>query len=192
MRSHGHLPIGVWIALAVALAVPSSAVAQDERGLELAGGYSAMRDYDGDVTFPRGWFASVAVDLAGPLALAGDASGSYKSMGGLDIDLSMNIHTVMGGPRLVWRTGRVAPYGQMLFGVARFATTFTIPGETLSDAQTHFATAPGGGIDLRFSDRGAVRLGASIRWIRSETFTPTGSEPFTFREFQFIAGVVFR
>ena len=151
-----------------------------------------MRDYDGDVTFPRGWFASVAVDLAGPLALAGDASGSYKSMGGLDIDLSMNIHTVMGGPRLVWRTGRVAPYGQMLFGVARFATTFTIPGETLSDAQTHFAMAPGGGIDLRFSDRGAVRLGASIRWIRSETFTPTGSEPFTFREFQFITGMVFR
>lgn len=193
MRSHRHLRIGVWIALAVALAVPSAAAAAQEAGrFEVAGGYSAMRDYDGDVTFPRGWFAAVAVDLAGPLALAGDASGSYKSMGGLDIDLSMNIHTFMGGPRFVWRTGRVAPYGQMLFGVARFSTTFTLPEETLSDAQTQFAMAPGGGMDLRFSDRGAVRLGAGIRWIRSETFTPTASEPFTFREFQFIAGVVFR
>lgn len=52
--------------------------------------------------------------------------------------------------------------------------------------------APGGGIDLSFSERGAIRVGASMRFIRSETFTATGSEPFTYREFQFITGLVFR
>jgi hypothetical protein len=98
----------------------------------------------------------------------------------------------MGGPRFAWRTGRVAPYVQMLCGIARFATTYTLPEERLSDAQSHFAMAPGGGLDVRFSDRGAIRVGSSLRFIRAETFTPTGSEPFTFRELQFITGVVFR
>ena len=58
-----------------------------QRKVESAGGYSLMRDYDGDATFPGGWFASVAADVAGPLAVVGDASGSYKSMGGLGMSL---------------------------------------------------------------------------------------------------------
>ena len=188
----GHVSRAVWITLVLAVALPRHAAAQYERRVELAGGYSLMRDYDGDATFPGGWFASVAADVAGPLAVVGDASGSYKSMGGLDVIVSTNIHTFMGGPRLVWRASRVAPYVQMLFGGARFSTTYTLPGERLSDAQNYFAMASGGGIDIPFSGRGAVRLGASIRLIRSETSTPTGSEPFTYREFQFITGVVIR
>ena len=182
----------VWIALLIAVAVPASSAAQDERRVEVAGGYSAMRDYDGDVTFPLGWFASVAADVAGPLSVAGEASGSYKSMGGLDVEVSTHIHAFTGGPRFVWRTGRVAPYAQMLFGVARFGTTYTLPEETLSDARNYFTMAPGGGIDFRLSERGALRLGASMRLIRAEMGTPTGEEPFTYREFQFVAGIVFR
>jgi hypothetical protein len=173
----------------MAVAVPRYAAAQDERRIEFAGGYSLMRDYDGGATFPGGWFASVAADVAGPLALVGDASGSYKSMGGLDINVSTHIHTFMGGPRLGWRASRVAPYVQMLFGAARFSTTYTMPGERLSDARHYFAMAPGGGgVNIPFSSRGAVRVGANIRLIRSETYTPTGSEPFTYREFQFATG----
>ena len=187
-----HVSRALWIVLVLAVAVPRNAAAQDAGKVELAGGYSLMRDYDGDATFPRGWFASVAADVAGPLAVVGDASGSYESMGGLDIEMSINIHTFLGGPRLAWRTSRVSPYVQMLFGVARFSTTFSLPGERLSDVQNHFAVAPGGGIDVPFSNRGAVRVGANMRLIQSETYTPSGSEPFTYREFQFIAGVVIR
>ena len=187
-----HLSRALWIALALAVAVPRDAAAQDERRVELAGGYALMRDYDGDVTFPRGWSASIAADVAGPLAVVGDVSGSYKSMGGLDVNISTNIHAFMGGPRLTWRASRVAPHVQMLFGVARFSTTFTVPEERLSDARNYFAMAPGGGIDIPFSGRGAIRVGANIRLIRSETYTPTGSKPFTYREFQFITGVVIR
>lgn len=192
MRPHNRLSLALWIALLATVAVSTSAAAQDDRRVELAAGYSVMRDYDGDATFPRGWFASVAADVAGPLALAGEASGSYKSMGGLDVEVSVNIHTFLGGPRFRWRTGGVTPYAQMLFGVSRFATTYTLPDETLSDGRNDFAMAPGVGIDLPFSERGAIRVGASMRFIRTETFTPTGPEPFTFREFQFIAGVVIR
>ena len=187
-----HLSRAVWICLVLAVGVPQNAAAQNERRVELAGGYALMRDYEGDATFPGGWFASVAADIAGPLTLVGDVSGSYKSMGGLDINVSTSIHTFMAGPRFVWRASRVAPYLQMLLGAARFSTTFTLPGERLSDAQNYFAMAPGGGIDIPFSGRGAVRLGANIRLIRSETYTLTGSEPFTFREFQLTTGLVFR
>jgi hypothetical protein len=58
-------------------------------------------------------------------------------------------------------------------------------------AQNNFAMAPGGGVDLRFSDRAAIRVGASIRFIRADRFLP-GSERYTFKQFQFITGVVFR
>ena len=176
----------------VAAAVPKHAFAQDARRIEVAGGYSYMQDYDGEATFPRGWFASIAADVAGPVAIVGEATGNYKSMGGLDIDLSMNSHTFMAGPRLFWRSDRVEPYVQMLFGVARMATTYELPEESLSTARSNFAMSPGAGIDIPFSERGALRVGAAVRFIRAETFTATGSEPFTFREFQFVAGVVLR
>jgi hypothetical protein len=188
----GRTLCAIWIPIALSAALPGVAAAQDERRVEVAGGYSFMRDYDGDASFPRGWFASVGADVVGPVDAVGEASGSYKSMGGLDVNISVNVHTFLGGPRVQWQTGRVAPYGQMLFGVARMATTFDVPGETLSAARNYFTMAPGGGLDIQFSERGALRLGASLRLIRTETFTPAGSEPYTFKEFQFIAGVAFR
>jgi hypothetical protein len=181
-----------WIAIMLATVFGAPAFAQDDSRVDVSAGYSSMRDYDGNATFPRGWFASAGADVAGPLAMIGDVSGSYKSMGGLNVHVGVRIHTFMGGPRVQWRGRRVAPYAQMLFGVARTSTTFRLPEETLSDARHNFALAPGGGIDVRLSSRAAARVGTSLRLIRSEMGTPTGSEPFTFRELQLIAGVVVR
>jgi hypothetical protein len=67
-----------------------------------------------------------------------------------------------------------------------------VPEETLSMSEKYFAMAPGGGIDVRFSDPGAFRVGASFRMIRAETSSATAIEPFYFKEFQVIAGIVFR
>jgi outer membrane protein with beta-barrel domain len=193
LESRRHLSRVPWIVLMLAAAVPQQAVAQDQSRVELAGGYAYMHDYDGDASFPRGWFASIGADVAGPVALVGEASGSYKSMDGLDVGLSVSSHAFVGGPRVVFlRTDRVAPYAQMLFGIARTSTVYELPEERLSSAQNNFAMAPGGGIDIRFSERAAFRLGANFRLIRSETFTLTGTEPYTIREFLFIAGVAFR
>lgn len=178
--------------LAIAAAVPNRALAQSDSGFEVAGGYGFLRDVDGDATFPRGWFASVAGDVAGPISLVGDFGGNYKSMGGLDVELSMSIHTLMGGPRFRPRSARTAPYVQMLFGVARTASTFELPDERLTSARNDFAMTPGGGVDVRLSDRAALRFGANLRLIRAETFTASGSEPFTYKEIQFIAGMVVR
>jgi hypothetical protein len=181
-----------WLVLTVALAPRPAAWAQDSGRVEVAGGYSWLRDYEGVATFPRGWFASVASDMKGPLALVGEASGSYKSMGGLDIELSLGIHTFMGGPRVVRHGGRLHPYAQMLFGISRMATRYTLPDETLSAARHHLAMAPGGGLDVSISERAAVRVGTSLRLIRAEQSTPTGSERFNYRELQVLAGIVVR
>jgi hypothetical protein len=180
------------LTLLLIVATPHRVTAQSDGRIDVAGGYSFMRDHDGGVSFPTGWFASVGGDLAGPIGIVGDASGSYKSMGGLDIDFSMSIHTFMGGPRLAWRTSRVTPRAEVLFGTARMATTFTMPEETVSFSRYHFAMQFGGGMDVQLTSRVAARVGANRRLIRSEMFTPTGSEPFNYREFQFISGVVFR
>ena len=163
----------------------------------MAGGYALMNDRDADLTFPRGWFGSLAVDVTGPFAVVGEASGTYKSMSvvesltELDVDFSASSHTFMGGPRVTWRPGRLAPYAQVLFGLSRIASSLDLSEGTATAAQNNFAMAPGGGVDLRFSDRGALRVGGSVRFIRADRFLP-GSERYTFHEFVFITGVVFR
>jgi hypothetical protein len=124
--------------------------------------------------------------------LAGEAMGSYKSMSGEEVKVSLSAHNVMAGPRLVWRMSRVEPHVQMLFGVARFASAFELPAETLSDAQHYFAMAPSACIDIPFSARSAFRAGMGVRLVRAERLTPGSAGAFTFHELQFLAGIVFR
>jgi hypothetical protein len=64
-------------------------------------------------------------------------------------------------------------------------------GETLTAAQNNFGMAPGGGVDMHFSDRAALRVGASVRLVRADRFL-SGSERYTYYEFQFITGLAFR
>jgi outer membrane protein with beta-barrel domain len=182
----------IWIALLLTIASATPARAQYDSRADASVGYSAMRDYDGEVTFPRGWFATVGANVAGPVALIGDVSGSHKSMGGFNVNVGVRLYTFMGGARAQWHRGRLGPYAQMLVGVARMSTTFKLPDETLSDVRHHFAMSPGAGLDFQLTSRAAVRGGASLRLLRSEMATPVGSESFTFRELQAIAGVVIR
>ena len=156
-----------------------------------------MKNYDDEMTFPAGWFGSLAVDVVGPVAAVAEVSGSYKSLSvleswsGQNVDFSANNHTAMGGPRVTWRAGRVAPYEQMLFGLSRIASSIDWTTGTFAAARNNFAMTPGGGVDLRFSDRGAIRVGGNVRLTRVDRGMP-GSERYTATEFEFITGVVFR
>jgi hypothetical protein len=181
------------IALLIASGTPRAAAAQTDEGrVDVAGGYAWLRDYDGGLTFPRGWFASVGAGLAGPLGVVGDASGSHESQVGLDIKFSMSILGLVAGPRIAVPIRRVTPFAQILFGLTRFKTTFAMPEETISDTANHFATQFGGGVDIHVTRHLSSRVGVHRRLVRSETFTETGSQPFTYREFQWFAGLVLR
>lgn len=180
------------------IAAPTYGLAQDSGRIEVSGGYLLMRSHDDEMTFPRGWFGALAVDVVGPLAVVGEVSGSYKSisefdaLSGVGTDFSARNHAFMGGPRLTWRAGRVWPHAQMLFGLSRIASSVEWTNGVSSDgARNNFAMTPGGGVDVWFSNRAAARVGGSVRLIRGDRFGP-GSERYTFKEFQFITGIVFR
>src|SRR5262245_28610884 len=121
----------VAVVLLCVSAIPRVAAAQGAGRVDVAGGYSWLRDHDAEATFTRGWFASVGADLIGPLGLVGDVSSSSESQRGPDVEFSMNMLSLMGGPRMAIHAGRVSPFAQVLFGIARSSTTYRLPGNTL-------------------------------------------------------------
>jgi hypothetical protein len=63
----------------------------------------------------------------------------------------------MGGPRFFKKTGRVAPFAQVLAGVAQRRLE--------SWEATDFAFQPGGGVTIFLAERVGVRLAADYRCI---------------------------
>jgi Outer membrane protein beta-barrel domain len=62
--------------------------------------------------------------------------------------LNNRVLTYMFGPRFNWRRSRLTPYAQFLFGGA-----YAWSGPTYTTTQNAFATAAGGGVDYRLTNR---------------------------------------
>ena len=140
-------------ALAVlGLALPVAGAADD-----LFGGYSFERSHSSsDPSVSRhGWNASLAMGLAGPLAVVADASGHYGSSEGVDRDQL----TLMGGPRVSFlRGGKASPFAHALFGLLREKAGIKVLDVTISEEQNRFGMLFGGGLDVTVASRWAVRL----------------------------------
>jgi hypothetical protein len=176
----------------LSIAMPRAAAAQGTGRVDAAAGYAWLRDHDGDVTFSRGWFASLGADVLGPLGVVGDVSLNSKSLTGPDVELTMRVLSMMAGPRVVRQTRRVTPFAQILFGRTRISSTYRLPNQTLAAANTFFATQFGGGIDAHVMPHVSVRMGIQRRVFHSDTYTPTGSLPFTFQQTQWFTGLAVR
>jgi opacity protein-like surface antigen len=136
------------------LTVPAAAGAHD-----LFGGYSFEHASSAnDVSLSRhGWNASVALRVAGPLAVVADASGHYGTSGGVARDQL----TLMGGPRVSFlREGKASPFVHALFGLARERAGIQVLDVSISEDDKRFGMLLGGGLDVRMSARWAVRLEA--------------------------------
>ena len=138
--------IGIVVVAALLFAVPLRA-----QKVELFGGYSYVR---APVTVQNflcpvpgcppstqhlnlnGWEASGAVKLLGPLALAAD----YSDTSGSVLGVNTHLKTYLLGPQLRF-PGPISPFAHLLVGGAHES----IGGPT----QNAFATAIGGGIDLK-------------------------------------------
>ena len=181
MVTHGS--VRRWCVLAGTLALvvvlPLRASAQSQ--IDFAAGYSMMHDSDAETNFPFGWFASVGKTVTPMWAIVGDISGNYKRLQAAPgVDVKLRVHTFMAGPKLYARQGQMTPWAQLLLGAASLSgSAFGI-----GASETDFAFQPGGGIDFDVQNNFGVRFGGNMRFIRS-----SGS---TVKEFQFIAGVVFR
>ena len=170
----------VLILCCVPLAVAQSA---DRSHFEFFGGYSVLRTkYEAKPTDPRtqmptivafagkqtfnGFNGSGTVYLTEGFGVTGDFSAHFKTnsvadpLGG-NISTHIRVLNVLGGPQYKFRrNSRVAPFVRALAGIANTRSRLEVPSlnvtETLSS--TDFALALGGGVDVRVSERVALRV----------------------------------
>jgi hypothetical protein len=156
--------------------VPSA----DSHGFHLsaAGSYSPVRfrELSGNSFWVQGGGIQVAARKGDHLGLVADARGFHTSninSSGVGLDLI----TVTGGPRysLSFAQHKVSVFGQ---GLAGGAMAFNGLFPHLPSAQTtasSFAWLAGGGVDMRFSHRFAVRA-IEANWMHTQLPNGAGNE----------------
>jgi hypothetical protein len=174
----------LWI-VGLALGVAVAASAQNAPRAEVFGGYSYMwvRGYantaslldpnaassqQSSVAFPsfgsNGWIGSVNISATRWLGVVAEVSGLYatptKTIAGIPVTVGMREHHYLFGPRFSLRRGRWTPFAHALFGMAHTSLLIGGPGLSVpvSVVETTFATAVGGGVDVRAYRSVAVRL----------------------------------
>ena len=178
--------------LAAALAALGStkAAAQDAWNNDLFAGYSMLvvggsscedcGDAIGEETY-HGWHAALGWGLSRRLGLVLDVSGhTGETTLGDDVD----VLSLMAGPRLAFGGGRVRPFVHVIGGVVRASSGIDIFEVDISESATDFGGAAGGGVDVGFGDRWALRLAGDYRVVKADSGTT--SDP------RFSAGAVYR
>jgi opacity protein-like surface antigen len=126
-------------------ALPATAFAADAPKLDVFAGYSMLK-LDGESR--HGWEASATWNR-GRLGLVADLAGHYK--GDFD-DLSY-----MGGLRYAVHGAKLTPFVQALAGGLRDRASIQVLGVTISESNTNFAWAAGGGLSYRVSEHWDAR-----------------------------------
>jgi hypothetical protein len=125
--------------------------AQDVSKADVFGGYSwAGGNF-------HGWNASVTGNITKRFGIVADFSGHYGSEIDGPLLVKEHAHSFLFGPRFTFRGKRVSPFVYALFGVTRFQASATVSGQRLSDTDTGFSSAVGGGLDVNLNARVAVR-----------------------------------
>ena len=151
-------------------------------GSETSVGWSLLNDFTLNQTSALGFYVAGATNFNPWAGVAVEGGGNFLSLDAFGVDvLDADIYTVMAGPKFTLRTvDRLAPFGQLLFGVAY--SRADVLGFRTDDWS--FAMQPGGGVDVILTDAVALRVGTDWRVLfdAGETFT----------EFRFSTGVTFR
>jgi hypothetical protein len=177
-------------------AIPSHA-----QRIELFGGYSYVRPQVTYLQTPQGtcvitgcvtttttqnlnfngWNVGGAFKVLGPLALAADYSDTSGSFQGANTHLK----TYLFGPQLRF-PGPISPFAHFLVGGAHESTSSAVgPIITSSPTQNAFATALGGGLDLKLLPL------LSVRPIQID-YLLTHFNSNTQNQFRYSAGIVVR
>ena len=136
--------------ISLAFLTLQAASAQEVPKAEVFGGYSwAGGNF-------HGWNASVTGNITKRFGVLADFSGHYGSeLDGFLID--KDAHSFLFGPRFALRGKKLTPFVYALFGATRFHESATISGQKLSDSDTGFSSALGGGLDIKVNKRVAIR-----------------------------------
>lgn len=168
---------GVCVVSCLAMAAPAKAA--EDGNLEIAGGYSFLRDPATSQNF-QGGVASVAGAVTSWLDIVGEI-GTNSQKASLASDVSQHVHAFVAGPRYMVRSKRtVALFGQVLVGAALSNAVV----DNIDSSGTHLAIQPGGGVDIGAGAKWAVRFEGNFRAIRNGGTT--------IRQEHFVTGLVFR
>ncbi len=178
--------------LSLSLLLGFSASAQDSKADVYVGYQYTRQTYTGTVTnttfnmnggvgqiavYPTSWFGIVG-------EISGNAVGNIHGFTGS----GGTLYSYMGGPRLAFRHGPFQPYVQGLFGVGQLDGT--LQARLGSPSSTAFATAIGGGLDVKLGRHFAVRA------IQGDYFLTRFTNPinarFTQNNFRLSTGLVLR
>ncbi len=148
----------LFVALVCWLPLTAPAQAEYPRA-EVFGGYSYFRA-DDSLSFTglnlHGWNAAFAGNVSGWFGIAGDVSGHYGSpdVFGVNVPfLDVHAHSFLVGPAFSYRSETVTPFAHFLIGTTRASAGVL----GLTYAKNALSAAVGGGVDIRISDRVAVR-----------------------------------
>jgi opacity protein-like surface antigen len=136
------------------------AMAEDVPAVEVFGGYSYVRinpnaSWDADSVNMNGWNFSGAFNANKWAGFVVDFGGYYGTMNFPDIHgwADLSSYSIMVGPKVAIRKGKITPFVQALFGLTRIKAT-----ESGEDSiQRDFSMALGGGVDVNVSKMIAVR-----------------------------------
>jgi opacity protein-like surface antigen len=172
--------------LAIALGLASLASAQEVSTpkYEIGANYSFLHvnsanyDYQRNGNGGSGYFE---YNLNRTVGLVGDFGGYANTRAGINDRLL----TYMFGPRFNWRHERLTPYAQFLFGGA-----YVWSGPAYNHTQNAFATAAGGGVDYRLTERIAIKP-IQVEYVMTQIDSASGFGSHQ-NDLRYSAGVVFR
>jgi hypothetical protein len=159
------------------LAVAAPAKAAGDGKLEIAGGYSLLRDPATSQNF-QGGVGSVAGRVTSWLDIVGEI-GTNGQKASLPTEVSQHVRAFVAGPRYIVRPKQtVALFGQVLVGAAVSSAV------AAGSSSTELAIQPGGGVDVGVGGKWAVRFEGNFRAIRNGGTT--------IKQEHFVTGLVFR
>lgn len=169
-RSNWILLLGISVSI-----FPAEAQHDTWQG-ELFAGYDYVRVDARDTSFNfNGGSGQLAYNVNNRLNIVGDLGGYYTNNG-----FGAGIFSYLFGPRVIIRArGRMMLFAQLLFGGAR---------SIVASPQNAFAATAGGGIELRVSERFAIRPAQAEYFLTNFTDGASNRQ----NNFRYSGGIVFR
>jgi len=125
--------------------------------------YDRAATVTSDASNLNGWDASLEGKFLPWIGMVADLNGNRGSQtfGGVSADISE--HNFLFGPRASVELGRVRPFAEFLVGYSHISRSHGI-----SDSNTSFGNAVGGGLDYRI--KGPVFLRGQLDWINTRFY----------------------
>ena len=128
-------------------------------------GYSYDRTsiVSNDTSNLNGWEATLEGKFLPWIGLVADIDGHYGNHSFTTTSADVTAHNVLFGPRVSVQVRRFRPFAELLVGVGHISRS-----NGISDSNTSFANAVGGGLDYRIA--GPLTFRGQLDWINTRFY----------------------